>query len=229
MLRIAQINRWDVSITVLFIQELVSGEANKMDRGVNTNLHPLFVSAERRRKKHRNLIVFGAAGAGAARRPASVIRRCGRLTRLSVVWNETLFFPFPCFPTSRLLHVFFWIGNGIRQTKNWQKYGRPRWKIVVCDRIFRIPVSLYRKFYLQDRFLVCHFYDADCIIFGGRKPWCHPKYRKMVAFVFVRREFEIEEDKNRFCKFGDSFVKNVFLYFQFYMHCHCTYQGCTNT
>lgn len=38
-----------------------------MDRGVNTNLHPLFVSAERRRKKHRNLIVFGAAGSARAR------------------------------------------------------------------------------------------------------------------------------------------------------------------
>lgn len=35
-----------------------------MDRGVNTNLHPLFVSVERRRKKHRNLIVSGAPGAG---------------------------------------------------------------------------------------------------------------------------------------------------------------------
>lgn len=69
----------------------------------------------------------------------------GRLTRLSVVSNETLFFPVPLFSNSPSA-LFFWIGNGIRQTKNWQKYGR--WKIVgiaigsagsrlaVCKKIF---------------------------------------------------------------------------------------------
>lgn len=63
-----QINHRCDSITALFVREPVSGEANKTDRGVNTNLHPLFVSSERRRKKHRNLI-------GLVHRLASVIRR----------------------------------------------------------------------------------------------------------------------------------------------------------
>lgn len=86
-----QINLVDVSITALFAQELVSGEANKMDRGVNTNLHPLFVSAERRRKKHRNLIGFGAAG---GRISYSPVRPANTIICRS---TEKLFFSIPLF------------------------------------------------------------------------------------------------------------------------------------
>lgn len=86
-----QINLVDVSITTLFAQELVSGEANKMDRGVNTNLHPLFVSAERRRKKHRNLIGFGAAG---GRISYSPVRPANTIICRS---TEKLFFSIPLF------------------------------------------------------------------------------------------------------------------------------------
>lgn len=114
-----------------------------MDRGVNTNLHPLFVSAERRRKKHRNLIVFGAAGAGAARL-ASVIRRCGRLTRLSVVSNETLF-SVPLFSNFTSAPCFFlnrkWDTSNEKLTKIWPT---PMENSGFCDRICRIPRSLNR-------------------------------------------------------------------------------------
>lgn len=80
-------------------------------------------SAEKTPQSH----CVGCTGRG---RLASVIRRCGRLTRLSVVSNETLFFPVPCFPTSRLLLVFFLNRKWDTSNKNWQKYGRHRWKIV---------------------------------------------------------------------------------------------------
>lgn len=138
-------------------------------------------------------------GAGAARL-ASVIRRCGRLTRLSVVSNETLFFPFPCFPTLRLLHVFFWIGNGIRQTKNWQKYGRLRWKIVVFaigsvgSRVRWIDNFIYKIV-----FFVCHVFFVFLIVF------LHTKIHGGVTLNIVvptrlfciRWKFRTEGDKNR--------------------------------
>lgn len=83
----------------------------------------------------------------------SVIRRCGWLTRLSVVSTETLFFPFPCFPTSRLLHVFLnrkWDMSDEKLTKIWPT---PIENSGFCDRICYIPHLFHRKFICKIVFL----------------------------------------------------------------------------
>lgn len=67
-------------------------------------------------------------GSSAIRISYSSARPGAQLTRLSVVSTETLlFFHFLVFQL-HVYSVFFW--NGICQTRNWQKYGWHRWKIV---------------------------------------------------------------------------------------------------
>lgn len=137
-----------------------------MDRGVNTNLHPLFVSTERRRKKHRNLIVFGAAGAARARaarisyspvRPANTIICRFKRDALFSVPLFSNFTSAPCFFLNRK-----WDTSDEKLTKIWPT---PMENSGFCDRICRIPRSLYRKFYLQDCFLVCHVFVMLIVFF----------------------------------------------------------------
>lgn len=81
-----------------------------MDRGVNTNLHcsaclSLRASDGGKTPQSHSVQAARCGGGGAAAerrrggggRSASVIRRCGRLTRLSVVSNETFLFSIPLF------------------------------------------------------------------------------------------------------------------------------------
>lgn len=86
-------------------------------------------------------------------RLTSVIRRCGRLTRLSVVRPRLSFFPFPCFPTSCLLRVFLngkWDMSDEKLTKIWPA---PDGNSGFCDYIFRIPPHAI-KIYLQVDFFI---------------------------------------------------------------------------
>lgn len=95
-------------------------------------------------------------------RLTSVIRRCGWLTQLSVVSTETLFFPFPCFPTSRLLRVFLnrkWDMSDEKLTKIWPT---PMENSGFCDRICRISLLLHRNCICKSRFPVYHFI---CVLF----------------------------------------------------------------
>lgn len=126
-----------------------------MDRGVNTNLHPLFVSTESRWKKHRNLI---GSVHRAARISYSPVRPHYRLTRLSVVSTETLFFPFslfsdfmstPCFSEWEMGYVRRKIDKNMAGTDGNSGF---------CDYICRTPPHAI-EIYLQDDFLVF----ADCL------------------------------------------------------------------